>query len=66
VETGLDWSGLDQDHLDERFLDKNSNLSNTFIKFKHDNTSTPKEAKQNKTRYHYFTLESTETDVSSV
>jgi hypothetical protein len=41
-------------------------LSNTFIKFKQDNTSTPKEAKQNKTRYNSFTLESTKTDMSSV
>jgi hypothetical protein len=29
------------------FLDKNNNLSNTAIKFKHDNTPKPKEAKQN-------------------
>jgi hypothetical protein len=26
-------------------LDKNNNLSNNSSKFKHDNTSTPKEAK---------------------
>jgi hypothetical protein len=66
AETWLDWSILGRDHLDKRFLDKNSNLSNHSNKFKHDNTSTPKEAKQDKTRYHYFTSESTETDMSSV
>jgi hypothetical protein len=38
------------------FWDKNSNLSNNSNKFKHDNTSTPKEAKPDKTRYHYFTF----------
>jgi hypothetical protein len=60
------WSNLSRDHLDKRFLDKNNNLSNNSNKFKHDNTSTPKEAKQDKTHYHYFFLESTETDMSLV
>jgi hypothetical protein len=62
--TRLDWSNLNWDHLDKRFLGKNSNLSNNSIEFKHENTSTHKEAKQDQTRYHYFTLGSTETDVS--
>jgi hypothetical protein len=66
AETRLDWSNLDCDHLDKRFADEESNLSNNSNKFKHDNTSTPKEAKQEKTRYHYCTSEGTETDVGSV
>jgi hypothetical protein len=37
-------------------LDKISNLSNNSNKFKHDKTSTPKGAKQNKTRHHFFTF----------
>jgi hypothetical protein len=37
-------------------LNEDSNLSNNSNKFKHDNTSTPKEAKQDKTRYHCFTF----------
>jgi hypothetical protein len=64
--TRLDWSSLGGDHLDGGFLNKNSNLSNNSNIFKHDNTSTPKEAKQDKTRYHYFTSESTEIEISSV
>jgi hypothetical protein len=65
AETRLDWSNLDGDQLDETFLDEDNNLSNNSNKFVHDNTSTLERLDMTNT-HHYYALENTETDMSSV
>jgi hypothetical protein len=66
AETGLDWSNLDGYHLDKRFSDEGSNLSNNTNKFSCTTTHLHLRGYTGQTYYYYFALESTETNMSSV
>jgi hypothetical protein len=64
--TRLDWSNLDKDHPDKRFLDGDNILSNSSNKFYAQQHIYAREARQDKTHYPYFALEITETGMGSV